>query len=207
MRERPMTHGGKNKTNQWGDVPRSCFYNSWGFVNANKSYSQPSRWKADAVINILSLPLWSPQMCVHSIPKNVSTVPMKPRHRPIIRSPLTAWMYADNTHIWVIKFIHSVVYLTSCEHCVKYLLTFDRPQHPEVDTVHQSGGVFIAVLPQVRPVPGCHHHRGAPLTPQLGHPPVRKYVKWINCLGTHLHIVFHTAQPPLPFSHFTSDPW
>lgn len=48
--------------------------------------------------------------------------------------------------------------------------TFDSPQHPEVYTGHQSGGVFVAVSPQIRPVPGCHHYRGAPLTPQLGHP-------------------------------------
>lgn len=68
---------------------------------AHKSYSQPARWRADAIINILSLLLWSPPMCVHSSPKNVSAVPIRPRHRPIRRSPLTAWMYADNrqTHI------------------------------------------------------------------------------------------------------------
>ncbi len=69
--------------------------NSWGFIKANTSNSQPTRWRAEAVINTLSLLPRFPPTCVHSSPKNKSTVPMKPRQRPKIRSPLTAWTCAD----------------------------------------------------------------------------------------------------------------
>lgn len=62
-----------------------------------------------------------------------------------------------------------------------FVPTFDCPQHPEVYTVHQSSGVFIAVPPQVRPVPSCHHDRGAPLTLLLGHPQVRKRINIHTC--------------------------
>ncbi len=174
------------------DEPVSRYSGKLLFTTAaHKSYSQPTRWKADAIINVLSLLLWSPPMCVHSSPKNVSTVPVKPRHRPIIRRPLTAWMYADNrqTHI---QSVTDVFYRRSQSNQWLFVSapTFDLPQHPEVHTVHQSSGVLIAVLPQVRPVPSCHHNRGAPLTSQLGHPSVRKYKIW-TFKFINVHTVFH----------------
>lgn len=61
-----------------------------------RSHSQPSTWTAQALLNVLSLFRRSPPRCVHSSPKNASTVATKPRDRPIIRSPLTAWTYAND---------------------------------------------------------------------------------------------------------------
>lgn len=61
-------------------------------------------------------------------------------------------------------------------HFIMRAHTFDSPQDPEIYTVHQSSGVLVAVLPQGRPEPSCHHHRRASLSTQLGHPQVRKYV-------------------------------
>ena len=121
----------------------------------------------------------------------------------------------DNTHIWDIsknmchKLTQSLLESSVTGHqwlCVS-VPTFDCPQHPEVHTVHYSGGVFIAVLPQVWPVPGCHHYRGAPLAPQLGHPPVWKYSIWIisvNLSEIRWSYSNHKLSLILPFKTFKS---
>lgn len=82
----------KNETNQWV----RCSERLRGLLNPNKSHSQPTRCSAAAVINILSLLLRPPPMFVHSSPGKVSTMPIKPRQRPTIRSPWTTWMCADD---------------------------------------------------------------------------------------------------------------
>lgn len=160
----PTPHPTKNRQ---GGFPKSCFHLK---VNAeNKKTSPPSRWMTLAFTNKPSLHLWLPPTRVHSRPKNMSTVPTRPRIRPAIKSPLAAWMWADKpkTNTWVLK-----------SHVVRAMSdgvpTFDCPQDPKVHTVHHSSGVFVTVFPQVRPVPSCGYDGWAPLTPQLGHPHVRE---------------------------------